>query len=353
MNLQVILQTGRIGTVAAAVLLVVAGTVGAATISGTAGKDTLRGTARADKLYGKGGGDKLYGNRGNDLLVGGAGADLLVGGLGADTLNCGTGKDVALADRFDKVSRSCEVVRGLPKPALSIEDATGNEGNSGTTTLSFTVRLSAASSKAVSVGFATADGTATSPSDYSSASGTLTFQPGQQAKVIAVPVAGDTALEPNETFVVSLSNPVNASLANGTATGTIANDDTAVPVSVGTYKGLLDGNFIFFEVNSDRTVSGYRSNYIREDCNGNLYIYGTVSWGSSHRPIAADATFAFGGTGSGTIGGSPATFTDAVTGRFDGNNASGTYTASAEFDYQGTHYQCSSGSKPWTASLQS
>ena len=76
------------------------------------------------------------------------------------------------------------------------------------------------------------------------------------------------------------------------------------------------------------TVSGFRSNYIREDCNGNLYVYGTVSWGPTHRPIAADATFAFGGTSSGTVGGNPATFTDAVTGRFDGTNATGTYTAS-------------------------
>ena len=68
--------------------------------------------------------------------------------------------------------------------------------------------------------------------------------------------------------------------------------------------------------------------------------------------FAADGTFAFGGTSSGTIGGNPATFTNAVTGRFDGPNATGTYTASAEFDYQGTHYRCTSGTKPWTAALQ-
>jgi len=150
---------------------------------------------------------------------------------------------------------------------------------------------------------------------------------------------------------VTLSNPLNASVASGTATGTIRNDDTSVPVMVGTYKGLLEGNFIFFDVNSDRTVSGFRSNYIREDCNGNLYIYGTVSWGPTHRPISVDATFAFGGTSSGTVDGSPATFTDAVTGRFDGNNATGTYTASSEFDYQGTHYSCSSAPYGWHAKL--
>ena len=125
----------------------------------------------------------------------------------------------------------------------------------------------------------------------------------------------------------------------------------ATPVTVGSYRGLLDGNFIFFEVTSDRTVSGFRSNYIREDCNDNLYIYGTVSWGSTHYQILADATFAFSGTGTGTIDGSPATFNDAVTGRFDGTSATGTYTANSEFDYKGTHYRCTSGTKSWTAAL--
>jgi len=192
----------------------------------------------------------------------------------------------------------------------------------------------------------------TAPSDFASGVGTVTFAPGQRSQSVAVTVVSDVTIEQDETFTLTLSNAVNATIANGSATGTITNDDTAVPVAVGTYKGLLDGNFIFFDVNSDRTVSGFRSNYIREDCNGNLYIYGTVSWGPTHRPISVDATFAFGGTSSGTVGGSPATFTDAVTGRFDGNNATGTYTASSEFDYQGTHYSCSSGAKPWTASLQ-
>jgi Calx-beta domain/RTX calcium-binding nonapeptide repeat (4 copies) len=343
-------------TLIASTAIVVAGLVVgsgvAKNIGGTARNDVLRGTAAADVINGRAGNDTLLGLGGRDVLLGGPGNDRLVGGPGADTLTCGAGKDTAVADKLDKVSASCEVVKGLPKPVLSVEDATASEGNSGTTTLSFAVGLSVASSKPVSVSYGTSDGTATSPSDYAAASGTITFQPGQKTKSIPVSVVGDVALEPNETFTLSLSNPANASISRATATGTIANDDTAVPVTVGTYKGLLDGNFIFFEVNADRTVSGYRSNYIREDCNGNLYIYGTVSWGSTHFPIAADATFAFGGTGNGTIDGNPATFTDNVTGRFDGNNASGTYTASAEFDLSGTHYKCSSGSKPWNASLQ-
>jgi Calx-beta domain/RTX calcium-binding nonapeptide repeat (4 copies) len=340
-------------SIACVALLAVTATVGAATITGTGGNDTLRGGARADKLNGKGGNDKLFGAGGNDVLAGGGGNDLLVGGPGADRLLCGAGSDIARGDANDAIAADCEKVLGVPKVTISIADATAAEGNSGTTTLSFSVSLAAASSKPVSVQFATADGTATAPADYAAASGTLTFAPGQKTKAIAVGVVADLAIEQDETFSMRLSNPVNASIANGAASGLITNDDTSVPVTVGTYRGLLEGNFIFFDVNSDRTISGFRSNYIREDCNGNLYVYGTVSWGPSHRPIAADGTFAFGGTSNGTIGGTdPATFTNAVTGRFDGTNAIGTYTASAEFDYQGTHYRCTSGTKPWSASLQ-
>lgn len=333
-------------------LLIATATVGAATINGTAGNDTLRGGAAADKLTGKAGNDKLYGRGGNDVLAGGGGNDLLVGGPGADRLSCGAGQDTAKGDASDKIAGDCETVLGLPKVTISIADASASEGNSGSSTLSFALSLSVASTKPVSVQYATANGTATAPSDYASSQATITFAPGQRSKSVAVRVVSDLAIEQDETLTVTLSNALNATIANGTATGTIRNDDTAVPVTVGTYKGLLDGNFIFFDVNSDRTVSGFRSNYIREDCNGNLYIYGTVSWGPTHRPISADATFAFGGTSSGTVGGNPATFTNAVTGRLDGTNATGTYTASAEFDYQGTHYRCSSGTKPWTASLQ-
>ena len=53
------------------------------------------------------------------------------------------------------------------------------------------------------------------------------------------------------------------------------------PVTPGSYKGLLEGNFVFFEITSDRMVTGFRSNFLREDCNGDVYIYGTLEWGAS------------------------------------------------------------------------
>lgn len=115
-------------------------------------------------------------------------------------------------------------------PSLSIDDVSVNEGNSGTTTATFTVTLSAASGQTVSVNYASADGTATAGSDYVARSGTLTFAPGTTAQGVAITVNGDTAVEPNETFSVALSGVSNASIARATGTGTIINDDAVVTV---------------------------------------------------------------------------------------------------------------------------
>jgi CSLREA domain-containing protein len=118
-------------------------------------------------------------------------------------------------------------VGGLP--TLSINNVSQNEGNSGTTPFVFTVTLSAASASTVTVNYATADGTATAPSDYAATSGTLTFAPGVTTQTITVNVVGDTTPEPNETFTVNLSTPANATIAAGTGTGTIVDDDAAPP----------------------------------------------------------------------------------------------------------------------------
>jgi hypothetical protein len=74
------------------------------------------------------------------------------------------------------------------------------EGNSGTSNATFTVSLSAASGQAVSVNWATANGTATAPDDYTAGNGTLTFNAGETTKQFNITVFGDTLVEPNETF---------------------------------------------------------------------------------------------------------------------------------------------------------
>src|SRR5581483_8422445 len=90
------------------------------------------------------------------------------------------------------------------QPAVSIGNVTANEGNSGTTSFTFAVTLSAPSANTVTVDYATFDGSATAPGDYAATSGTLTFSPGQTAKQIVVAVTGDTTVETSETFTVNL-----------------------------------------------------------------------------------------------------------------------------------------------------
>lgn len=116
-----------------------------------------------------------------------------------------------------------------PQPSLSINDVTVAEGDSGTTAMNFTVSLSTASGQVVTVNYATADNTATAPSDYESASGTVTFNPGETAKQVTVSVNGDTDFEQNETLFVNLSGATNATISDNQGTGTITNDDAAPP----------------------------------------------------------------------------------------------------------------------------
>lgn len=124
-------------------------------------------------------------------------------------------------------------------PTLSIANASVSEGNSGTTNLTFTVTLSTASSSTVTVKYTTTDGTANGGSscsvgtDYIKATNsTLSIPAGQLTGTFAIQICGDTTIEPDETFTVTLSNPSNANLGSpSTATGTILNDDSNTPAS--------------------------------------------------------------------------------------------------------------------------
>jgi hypothetical protein len=77
----------------------------------------------------------------------------------------------------------------------------------------------------VTVHYATADGTAVAPGDYTATSGDLTFLPGETTKTITVVINGDTTVEPDETFYVNLSNAGSASISRSQGIGTIAGDD--------------------------------------------------------------------------------------------------------------------------------
>ena len=112
---------------------------------------------------------------------------------------------------------------------ISVADATVTEGNNGTSSLAFTVTLSAAASGPVTVDYATSNGSAKAGQDYTAQTGTLTFAAGETSKVINVQVTGDTAIEANETLKLTLSAPTGATIKDGGAIGTIVNDDSATP----------------------------------------------------------------------------------------------------------------------------
>lgn len=149
------------------------------------------------------------------------------------------------------------IVNDDPLPSLSINDVTVVEGNSGTTNAVFTVTLSAASGQTVTVNYATADGTATQPADYTSTSGTLTFTPGQTTRTITVPVVGEAVPEANETYFVNLSGATNATIADNQGVGTITNDDVPVTVS----PGSLPGGTVASAYNQTVTASGGVASY--------------------------------------------------------------------------------------------
>lgn len=110
-------------------------------------------------------------------------------------------------------------------PLVRIADASAGEGNAGSSNASFAVTLSASSPQTVLVSYSTSEGSASAGSDYTSASGTLTFPPGMVSRTAAVPVLGDTADEPNERFYVNLGSLVDAFVADRSGTGTILDDD--------------------------------------------------------------------------------------------------------------------------------
>ena len=123
-------------------------------------------------------------------------------------------------------------------PTLTINDVIVNEA-AGTAT--FTVTLSAASGQSVTVNYGTSNGTASAGSDYTAASGTLTFAPGVTSQTITVPITNDTLDEPNETFYVNLSTPTNAVIGDALGVGTIVDNDAAPTVTSVSAAGATEG----------------------------------------------------------------------------------------------------------------
>jgi hypothetical protein len=142
------------------------------------------------------------------------------------TCRNGTGRTSIVYTADGEATLRC-ILTAPPPGTLSsliINDVTQPE----TQSLLFTVALSAPSFQTVTVQFATEDVSAVAGVDYTTASGALTFLPGELTKTISVTSLADTASEPDETFKVNLTNAVNANIGDAQGVGTIMN---AVPSS--------------------------------------------------------------------------------------------------------------------------
>lgn len=114
-----------------------------------------------------------------------------------------------------------------PLPSATINNATVTEGDSGPVTAVFTVTLSAASGKTITINYSSANDSATAGEDYTAVNGTLTFSPGDPlTQTISITVQGDQDTEPDEQFFLNLTGTNgNVTLGNSQGIGTISNDD--------------------------------------------------------------------------------------------------------------------------------
>ena len=200
-------------------------------------------------------------------------------------------KDASVIQKWDAALDTAEPA----VPSLSVADVSVKEGNSGVKLMTFTVILSAATAGPVTVAYSTADGTATSGSDYVAASGTLTFAAGETSKTIEVKVKSDKVAESNETLTIRLANADGATIADGSATATVTNDDAAATLpalSVGDVS-MREGDSgtaeLMFIVTLDKAATGLVTvNYATAD--------GTATAGSDYAALTGTLTFAAGET---------------------------------------------------------
>lgn len=134
------------------------------------------------------------------------------------------------------------------------------------------------------VQFATANGTAVAPGDYTATSGTLTFNPGDATKTVAVNIVPDNIDESNETFVVNLSNPTGASISRAQGTATITDDDTSMVVIADGAPAFEGSPFVFAVTLSTPSATTITVNFATAD--------NTAIAGSDYTATSGTLTFA-------------------------------------------------------------
>ena len=166
-------------------------------------------------------------------------------------------------------------------PNLTVNDVAANEADG---TLTFTVSLDGTSAQPITVDYATANETATAGTDYTSSTGTLTWNAGETSQEITIDIADDSLSEGNETFVVDLTNASNANISDGQGQGTIADNDIDYTVSASA--DITEGD------SSTQTVSFtiVRSGDLSGSSSIDYALSGTASQGSDYTNIGGEGT---------------------------------------------------------------
>ena len=173
-------------------------------------------------------------------------------------------------------------------PSVNVADNSSAEdcssANCSGGNIAFEVYLSNPSSKTVEVDVNTIDSSATAGADYSAVSQTLQFAPGSTSENISIPILNDGSSEDNETIIISLSNPINASLDNSTAFLIIEDDDPAPNI-------FIDDATANEDV-ANVVVSPERTCWKKCFCNSKYSVGGTAIENTDYNYFSDNITFA-------------------------------------------------------------
>jgi hypothetical protein len=140
----------------------------------------------------------------------------------------------------------------------------------------FVVTRSGSTATTARVSIATVDGTARAPGDYAAKRTSLYFAAGRSWAALRVPIKNDLVPEPDETLSVQLSAPVRGTIADGTAVGTINNDDSSEPPELRAQNG---------QASERSTYLTSQIVFIRDgDLRGTSTATYTTSDGTAHAP---------------------------------------------------------------------
>ena len=179
----------------------------------------------------------------------------------------------------------------IPTVSIAPTDANKNEGNAGTNNFTFTATRAGDTTLASTLSFAVS-GAAVDGADFVGGvltTGMVTFPAGSTTQLVTIPVQGDTAVEANEDFTVTLTSVTNATVTPPTATGTIVNDDSNVlpplvptpgttNIPSGAGRLLLGNNLdnVIVGAASNDTIYGYAGNDVVDAAGGNDYVDGGI-----------------------------------------------------------------------------